>query len=168
MKSIAIVYGSTTGNTKEVAEMLKSELKDFEVSLFDVADRPFAEVASFQNIILGTSTWGVGDIQDDWEVALGDLKQANLSGKVVALFGCGNAFGYADTFVDGIGTLYGVVSGLGCKVVGHTKADGYSYSSSTAVEGDSFVGLPLDMDNEADKTKARIEAWLKVITPEFK
>lgn len=77
MKSIAIVYGSTTGNTKDVAEMLKAELKDFEVSLFDVANRPFGELAKFQNIILGTSTWGAGDIQDDWESALNDLKATN-------------------------------------------------------------------------------------------
>lgn len=167
MKSIAIVYGSTTGNTKEVAEMLKAELKDFEVSLFDVANRPFVELAKFQNIILGTSTWGAGDIQDDWELAINDLKATNLVGKVVALFGLGSASGFADTFVDGMGTLYDAACETNCKLVGATSAEGYGHSSSTAVRDGKFVGLAIDHDNESNLTPSRIAEWVKAIAPEF-
>ena len=36
------------------------------------------------NLILGTSTWGAGEMQDDWYDGIKTLKGADLSGKTVA------------------------------------------------------------------------------------
>jgi flavodoxin I len=33
------------------------------------------------------------------------LKNANLSGKTIALFGCGDSESYSDTFCDGMGII---------------------------------------------------------------
>lgn len=167
MKRIAIVYGTTTGNTKSIAEQIKVELAEFDVKLFDIANISLSELTSFSNIILGTSTWGMGDIQEDWEAALNKLKGANLNGKVVALFGCGDSSCYPDSFVDAIGTLYSTIKSSGCKVIGKTDPDGYSFTSSAAVENGWFVGLPIDVDSENDKTNDRISCWIKAIAPEF-
>ena len=40
-------------------------------------------------------------------------------------------------------------------------------NSYQAVKGGKFVGLPLDADNESEKTEPRISAWIEQIKPHF-
>ena len=90
------------------------------------------------------------------------LKSANLTGKTIALFGCGDSESYPDTFCDAIGLLYDELKETGCRFTGnHVATDGYTFSSSVSVVNGDFAGLPLDETNEADQTTARIEAWVK-------
>ncbi len=122
-------------------------------------------IASHEVLILGTSTWGAGELQDDWYDGVETLKAADLSGKTVALFGCGDSSSYCDTFCDGIGIIYEAVKGAGATVVGSVSIDGYSFDESVAVVDGVFVGLALDNDNEDDKTEERIDAWIESIKP---
>jgi flavodoxin I len=165
MKPIAIIYGSTGDNTKGVAKKLAAKIPDS--TLFDVSSLKTNNLEAFDNLILGTSTWGLGDLQDDWDSFLPQLKKANLEGKVVALFGLGDSSSYSDTFVDGMGVLYVALQGKGCLFVGAVSTEGYSYDASKAERGDEFVGLALDEDNEYNRTDSRIEDWLEVILPNF-
>ncbi len=165
MAKIAIIFGSTMGNTESAASQIAKALTSHDVSLINVSDMTAETLNDYTNLILGTSTWGLGDLQDDWESELSTLKSADLSGKTVALFGCGDAGSYPDTFVDGIGTLYEAIKEAGATVVG-SVADDYSYSSSTAVVDGEFVGLPLD-DDSASKNDARIAAWCDSVTSKF-
>ena len=167
MKKIAVIYGSTTDNTKSVAKQIVAKLSSFETTLIDVANLKAEQLAQYSNLILGTSTWGAGDIQDDWDGFLPRLSGVDLSGKVVALFGLGDSGSYPDSFVDGMGQLFDALKDKGCTLVGSVSPDDYSYSSSNAVVDDVFVGLPLDEDNEADRTDDRINAWLAKIEPSF-
>ena len=113
-------------------------------------------------MILGSSTWGCGELQDDWYDAVKVLRNANLSDKTIALFGCGDSESYPDTFCDAMGLLYDELKETGCRFTGnHVATDGYSFSSSVSVVDGEFVGLALDETNEADKTADRIEAWVK-------
>ena len=43
----------------------------------------------------------------------------------------------------------------------------YTFTSSTAVDGDDFIGLALDDVNESDKSEARIANWAKQIEVEM-
>ncbi len=165
MAKIAIIYGSTMGNTESAASQIAEALSLHDVTLIGVADMTAETLNSYSNLILGTSTWGSGDLQDDWDCEISTLQSADLSGKTVALFGCGDAGSYPDTFVDGIGTLYEAAKSAGATIVG-SVADDYSYSSSSAVGDGEFVGLPLD-DNTDDKNDDRIAAWCESITSKF-
>lgn len=119
-------------------------------------------VKEYDVLVLGTSTWGCGELQDDWYDAVKVLKKAGLSSKEVALFGCGDSESYCDTFCDGIGVLYEELKGTGCKFIGnHVPTGDYNFSSSTAVVDGEFAGLPLDEMNESDKTEGRIDNWVK-------
>lgn len=164
MKKVAIFYGSTTGNTKAVAEQLAEKL---DADMFDVVSSPADKLAEYDNLIFGTSTWGIGDLQDDWEDFILQLENADLSGKVVAIYGLGDGCSYGDSFVDGIGTIYNAVKDNAQKVTGQTKTDGYDYSESTAEVDGVFVGLPLDDDNESDETEDRVNAWVEQIKADF-
>lgn len=164
MSKVAIFYGSTTGNTETAAKQLAEKLG---ADVFDVANGPADKLAEYNNLIFGTSTWGVGDLQDDWETFISDVEGADLNGKVVAIFGYGDGMTYGDSFVDGIGTIYEAVKDKGCKVVGAIDTDGYDYDDSTAEIDGKFVGLPLDEENQCDLTDDRIDAWVEQLKPEF-
>ncbi|MCG8581724.1 MAG: flavodoxin [Bacteroidales bacterium] len=159
MKKTAIFYGTSTGNTQNVAETINAQLGN-EAEMINVENSSAAEIESYDFLFLGTSTWGLGDLQDDWEGFIGELESAKLEGKKVALFGLGDADAYPDTFVDGMGTIYNAIANKGCEIVGMVSVDEYSYDASTAELESRFVGLPIDEDNESDKTDARIEKWM--------
>ena len=131
----------------------------------DVQNLTAEVVESHENLILGTSTWGAGELQDDWYDGLKVLQGADLSGKTIALFGCGDCESYSDTFVGGIGELYNGIKASGARFVGAVDTDGYTFDDSEAVIDGKFIGLPLDDVNEDDKTDTRIDAWIAEISP---
>ncbi len=162
MGKTGIFYGSSTGNTGNVAKTLAEKL---DAEIFDVSDNPAGKLAEFDNLILGTSTMGIGDLQDDWDSFLPSLAKADLAGKTVALFGLGDADMYADSFVDGMGTIYETIVDKGCKIVGQVDTGDYEFDESRAVVNGKFVGLPLDEDNASELTNSRIEKWVDEIKP---
>ncbi|MBV5283824.1 MAG: flavodoxin [Paludibacter sp.] len=167
MKPIAIIYGSSGGNTKDVAKKIAKKLVNAEVTLIDVSKASVTDFETYSNLILGTSTWGFGDLQDDWDGFLSKLKSINLENKTIALFGLGDSSSYSDSFVDGMGILYETIKDKDCKIIGYISAERYNYDSSRAEEAGMFVGLALDEDNEYDKTDNRINDWLSDISPKF-
>lgn len=162
MNKTVVVYGSSTGTCEAIAEKIASRLG---AECVNVQDMTVSTVADNQNLILGTSTWGAGELQDDWYDGVNVLKSSDLSGKVIALFGCGDAESYGDTFVGGMGELYDAVKESGARIVGQVSVDGYTFDDSTAVVDGQFVGLALDDVNEDDKTDGRIDAWVAAISP---
>ena len=166
MKSIGIFYGSSTGTTEGVAARIAEKLGVDAANIFNVSEASADEVANYEVLLLGSSTWGCGDLQDDWEGFLGDLKGQDLSGKLVALFGCGDSASFSDTFCGALGTIYEELQGTGCQFIGAVSTEGYTYDDSTAIVDDKFVGLPLDEMNEDDLTDERIDAWVETLKAE--
>ena len=162
MSKTIVVYGSSTGTCEAIAEKIAQELG---CEAIDVQNLTADVVNNSQNLILGTSTWGAGELQDDWYDGLKVLQGADLTGKTIALFGCGDCESYGDTFVGGIGELFNALKTSGASFVGAVDIDGYTFGDSEAVVDGKFVGLPLDDVNEDDKTDTRIEAWIAAISP---
>ena len=160
MKKTGIFYGSSTGTCEDLANQIADKMG---VAASDVhsADKLSADlVKEYDLLILGTSTWGDGELQDDWYDGIKVLKSADLSFKSIALFGCGDSESYCDTFCDGMGILYEDLKDSGCSFIGNkVGTDGYSFSSSIDVVNGAFVGLALDEVNESDKTAERIDNW---------
>ena len=162
MKTTIVIYGSSTGTCEAIAEKIASKLG---CEAMNVQDLSADVVANNQNLILGTSTWGAGELQDDWYDGLKLLQSADLSGKTIALFGCGDCSTYSDTFVGGMGELYNGIRESGARFVGSVPTDDYTFDDSEAVVEGQFIGLPLDDINEDDNTDTRIDCWLAQITP---
>ncbi len=162
MSKVKVIFGSTTGNTERAANLIASLLGGEAQSVATAGRDDF----SADLLILGTSTWGCGDLQDDWLGATGLLETLDLNGKKVALFGLGDAMGFSDTFINGVGTLYNQVISRGASVIGRCPVSGYEYSDSSAVVDGEFAGLPLDDDNEPEKSETRIAAWCERLKAE--
>lgn len=168
MKKTGVFYGSTTGTTESVARMIANKLGISSGDVYDVSKLTADVAGSYEALILGTSTWGDGELQDDWYDGIKVLKGMDLSGKTVALFGCGDSASYSDTFCDGMGILFDSLKDSGCRFIGTVPATDYTYSSSVAVTDDGcFVGLAIDDINESDKTEERITAWTETLKAEL-
>jgi flavodoxin I len=166
MSKIGIFYGSSIGNTEGVARKIAKKLDVGSADVYDVGKAKAGDLAACDVLLLGSSTWGLGDLQDDWERFLPTVVSTDLSGKKIALFGCGDSSSYSDTFCDAMGKIYRAVKDE-ATVIGFTDTDGYSFDASEAVVDNRFVGLALDEDNESSLTEARIEAWIAQLQKEI-
>ena len=161
MKNICVIYGSSTGTCQGLAEKIGQQLGVQDDGMIDVQNMSADVVNKYDVLILGTSTWGAGEMQDDWYDGVKVLKQAGLQGKTVAVFGCGDSESYSDTFCGGMAELYNAAKDAGATMMGEVATDGYNFDDSEAVVDGKFVGLALDEVNEDDKTDSRIEAWVE-------
>lgn len=159
MKTV-VYYGSTTGTCEDLANRISAALGGADVKN---ASELGTEAAGYDLIVLGTSTWGDGEVQDDWYGALDTLKGLNLAGKKVAIFGVGDCESYPDTFCGGMKAIYDAAKAAGADVLPGVDASEYNYGSSDSVVDGKFVGLALDETNESDKTDDRIAAWVATL-----
>lgn len=158
---IGIFYGSQTGNTEAIARKLAKKLSVADKDVNDVA-KTDALVSDYDFLLLGSSSTGVGDLQDDWEEFLPKIKAENMSGKKIALFACGDSSSFSDSFCGSMGKIYDALKDSGADFVGNNvQTEDYTFDDSEAVIDGKFVGLPIDEDNESDQTDERIEKWVE-------
>ena len=175
MGKIGIFFGSDTCNTRRVAKTIAKKLGDDADAPVNVNKATVDDLLKYDALILGTPTLGDGELPGlssggsaaSWEEFLPQLKGADMTGKVVALFGLGDQEGYGHEFVDALIFIYDQVIENGAKVVGAWPTDGYSFEASKAVIDGDFVGLVIDHDNQSDLTDERIDAWLDIVKPEL-
>jgi flavodoxin I len=154
----AIFYATSTGNTEEIAQKISDELGG--IDTFDLSSCDISKMNDYDKIILGGSTWGDGELNDDWEDAWSNFESIDLSSKTVALFGLGDQESYSDEFCSAMGIIYEYVNSTGAKIVGFTSSDEYFHDESKAQIDDKFVGLVIDEDNQSDLTDSRIKTWI--------
>lgn len=167
MSKIGLFYASSTGNTEDVATRIKEKMAAFDIDLKNVSDCVDNALKEYELLIFGVSTWGDGDLQDDWDDYITNLNEETLMNKTVAIFGLGDQEEYCDNFLDAMGTIYDKVIESGATVVGSWPSDGYDFEESSAIRNGEFVGLALDEDNQDDLSDERISAWIEIITPYF-
>ena len=166
---IALFYGSTTGNTEDIAEQIQRILGAEVVTLFDVAEEPLGHCIHFDAIIMGIPTWDYGEVQSEWEDVWDELDQLDFSGKRVALYGLGDQIGYGEWFVDAMGLLHDKLLARGAELVGYWPTAGYEFTASRALTpaGDQFVGLAIDEDGQHELTEARVNRWCQQLVREL-
>lgn len=160
MHKIGIFYGSSTGNTQHVAKMIGAAWEGEEVDVLNVRKADPEKLSDFDLLILGTSTWDDGQLQDHWARFIRKMDAVSLDGKKVAIFGLGDQAGFPDQFVNAMAELDGKVRGLGAEVIGEWPTDGYTFKASKAVSDGKFIGLALDQDRQRKLTEDRIQRWV--------
>ncbi|MEH6627654.1 MAG: flavodoxin FldB [Motiliproteus sp.] len=166
---IAIFYGSTTGNTEDIAEQIQRILGSDTVDLLDVAEAALNESAAYEQIIMGIPTWDYGEIQPEWEDIWDQIDQVDFTGKSVALYGLGDQIGYGEWFLDAMGLLHDKIQAQGGRMVGYWSTEGYQFEASKALskDGKQFVGLAVDEDCQHELTEQRLQSWLQQLQSEF-
>lgn len=166
MNKIAIIYGTSGGNTESVANRIKNML-DGKADLFNVENISVDAVKPYQYLILGTSTTGIGDLQDDWDSFLPTFSsRMDFTDKKVAIFGLGDSASFSDSFAEAIFALYDELKDK-VEIVGQIPDEGYTYDDSLAVEDGKWLGLAIDEDNEYDDTEERLTKWVEQLKEVF-
>lgn len=175
MKKIGIFFGTETGTTRLVAKKLQKKLGD------DIADKPVnvnritpADMLHYDALILGTPSYGVGEIpgrsagclEPNWEEFLAQFDTPpDLTGKRIAFFGLGAQERYADRFASSLRALHDLFKGWGAEIVGGWSTEGYTFEHSASVVDGRFVGLVIDQRTQGMHTDERLEAWLEQVKP---
>lgn len=166
MKKIGIFYGSTTGTTAEVAGEIAKRLGVDSKDVRNVAEAAPSQVASYDVLILGASTWGAGDLQEDMATFLDGLSALDLRDKMVAIFGCGDEM-MSDTFCNSVGEIYHRLHDTHAEFIAPFENDPYKYNHSDSDVKGMIVGLCIDNTNHPEETPARLDAWCEEIKQEI-
>lgn len=168
MKKIGLFYSFNTNKTAKNAQKIKKAFGD----TFEIVDVNVEEVdedifLSYDQMILGVPTWFDGELPNYWDEFMPAIEELKLKGKTVALFGLGDQLGYPENFVDAIGILAEALEERGAKVVGLTSIEGFTFERSAALRNNQFLGLALDIENQAALCDERINAWVAQLQKEF-
>lgn len=141
MTKTIIVYGSTTGSTLKLAERIESTLKRYngDVELVEVTDIHPGDLKTYDLILLGCSTWGEGELQDDFIYFEEEMEGLDLKGKHAACFGPGDS-DYT-LFCEAVNILEGRLELCGAHII---------------TEG-------LKIDGDVDEYLAEAEEWAEVV-----
>ena len=166
---VGLFYGSSTCYTDIAAEKIRDELGAALVDVFDIAEHSLTLANRYHRLIFGIPTWDYGELQEDWEAAWPALNDIDWSGKSVAIYGLGDQLGYPDWFQDAMGYLWTHIAKSGANMVGFWPSTGYDFRASQALtaDGDLFVGLALDEENQFELSEERIARWCTQIRQEF-
>ena len=167
MKKVGIFYSFRSVKTHQQVRKMIKLLGEANCEEVDADVATLEDFKKFDNYIFAVPTWFDGELPNYWDEYLPAIEDENFKGRKFAIFGGGDQKNYPENFVDGVGIMAEFVEARGGKVVGLTSVKGYSYESSRAQRGDKFVGLALDIENQAALTNERIENWIADIKKEF-
>ncbi|OUR95433.1 flavodoxin [Halobacteriovorax marinus] len=165
MESIGIFYGSNIGNTEDVATKVKNVLK---AEIFNISDVKKEQMSNYDFLIFASSTWGTGELSDDWEEHLQKLDELDLNHKYVGFIGLGDQYSYGDTFCDALSIIYNRIKDKGIKLIGQWPTEGYDHEESESILDGKFLGLVIDEDNQDELTDERINKWVLQVRDELK
>lgn len=93
MKKILLLYASMSGNTEEIANLVAEGLREsgIDPTIKDIMSAPSAhEMLEYDGVIIGSYTWGDGELPDDFLDFYEEMGGIDLSGKKAAVFGSGD------------------------------------------------------------------------------
>ncbi|MGZ8219638.1 flavodoxin [Methylomagnum sp.] len=174
MSKIGIFFGTDTGTTRLIAKRIYKVLGE------DIAAKPQnvnratpEEFMRYDALILGTPSYGIGDIpglavgcvEPNWAEFLPRLDEADFTGKRIALFGLGHQERYSERFASSLIQLYRFFYGHGADIVGRWSTEGYQFQHSDSIIDGQFVGLVVDQRSQPFLSDERIATWLTQIKP---
>merc|ERR1712039_1154931 len=136
----------------------------------DIGDYGAEDLKEFDGLIVGCPTWNTDADEyrsgTAWDDLIDDIKGTDLSGKPVAVFGCGDSECYGDNFCDGIEELHETFKAAGAKMVGYVDASAYNLETTKSERDGKFLGCPFDEDNQGDLSQDRAKAWVAQLKSE--
>ncbi|WP_395479611.1 flavodoxin FldA [Candidatus Curculioniphilus buchneri] len=169
MAKVGIFFGSDTGNTENIANIIQKQLGKNIADIFDIAKSSKEDVERYDRLLFGISTWYYGEAQCDWDDFFPTLEDIDFTGNLVALFGCGDQEDYAEYFCDAMGIIRDIIEPHGAILVGRWPTFGYHFETSKSlVNDDHFIGLAIDEDRQSELTIDRVNNWITQIHKEMK
>ena len=112
-----VVYASMTGTTERMARTIADELAKAcnQVVVKDAIETYANELKSYERILLGSYTWGDGDLSDEITGFYDELINMDLTGEMAASFGPGDST--YQHFAGAVDILEETLKKQGCKII---------------------------------------------------
>ena len=149
MVKAIIVYGSNSGETEWISEIIGDVLrsKNFNVKIKDVTEiEDPEELLNYDLILIGSSTWGLGELQENMKTFEPELQKLNLAGKLAAAFGPGDKQGYPDYFCKAVDIIEDDLVRCGAEIV--------------------MPALKVDESEDREKREEQIRKWAEELIKE--
>jgi flavodoxin short chain len=148
MNKVLIIFGSTTGNTERMAEIIKGQLEETakEIEVKNVTQASVEDLtADYDLVLLGCAAYGFDSIelQEDFQEFYEKINNIQLNGKPYAVFAPGDSS--YEFFCGSVDMLQEKMDEIGGKMV----------VDALRIDGD-----PEDFEND-------IAGWVKSITGAF-
>lgn len=163
----AVIYSFNSHKTAKAAEKIIAAFGKDKIQAVNAENITESEFLGYDLLILGVPTWFDGELPNYWDEFVPAIKDMNMKGKIVAIFGLGDQVGYPENFADGIGVIGNLLRDRGARLIGFTNNEKYEFESSRAIEEGKFMGLVLDQENQARLSKGRIENWVNDLKREL-
>ncbi|AOZ94437.1 flavodoxin [Paenibacillus crassostreae] len=113
----AIIYASLSGNTEKMAQHIAKGIRQSgaEVDLKMVEDSSAIQLSEYTGFILGTYTWGDGELPYEFMDFCDEMDEINLNGSKTAIFGSG-CHSY-ETYCGAVDVLENKLSECGAKLL---------------------------------------------------
>lgn len=117
MKPILLGFASLSGNTEYAARTIEKGLLSQGVyaDIYDLAEMDANQLRDYDGIILGTYSWGDGDVPEECLDFYDGLEALHLDEKLIAVFGTGDP-SYPD-FCGAVDRLYDQLMNSGANIV---------------------------------------------------
>jgi flavodoxin I len=168
MVKIGLFYSFKSLKTKKIAGYIIEKFGEKVIESVDAETVTEEDFMQFDTLILGVPTWFDGELPLYWDEFVPALKDLDLTGKKIAIFGLGDQKGYPENFGDAVGLMAEILIKGNAGLVGETSPEGYLFESSRALHNGKFRGLILDQENQPRLTEGRIQDWVEQLKKDFK
>ncbi|MEN8224057.1 MAG: flavodoxin [Bacteroidota bacterium] len=167
MKKIALIYWPKNGNVENTAAKISALFDAGSIDVFTISDIEVDKLTDYDLLIFGGSTIGADNWEDThtskWYTFFEAAKKLDLNGRLAAIYGLGDQILYPEHFVDGMAIIRDELISTGLNFIGAWPVEGYEHTDSKSVEGDHFIGLALDDDQQAELSPDRINKWVEML-----
>ena len=171
MKKTALIYWPKKGNVENTAAKIAAYFDKDTIDVLTISKVEVSKLADYDLIIIGGSTIGADNWEDahttKWYKFFEDLKSIKLTGRKAAIYGLGDQVLYPEHFVDGMAIIRDEFKAAGADIIGAWPVEGYEHTDSRSQEGDHFIGLALDDDQQPELSNDRIDKWVAKLKAEF-
>ncbi|HET7658222.1 MAG TPA: flavodoxin [Bacillales bacterium] len=89
MTKLLMVYASMSGNTEDMANEMIDGIKELglEIDVVEAFEADAEILSSYDGILIGTYTWGDGELPDELLDFHEEMQELDLTGKKAAVFG---------------------------------------------------------------------------------
>lgn len=98
-----MIFASMTGNTQDMADAIAQGVRQegVELEVKEVFDASAKDLEAYDAILLGSYSWGDGELPDEFLDFYEEMEGLELSGKRAAVFGsCDSAYDHVGAAVD--------------------------------------------------------------------
>ena len=163
MKKIALTFVSSAGSTRRVAHKIQQHLQT-DCEIVDFKRFTADPILPHPILILGSPTYGIGDLHPRWKRFISNNPKVDLSSKTVGMFVLGDQKYHGESFAGAAQHLAAWLEKCNAKLIGSTSTNGYHFGSSPAIDSQgNFPCLVIDEITQRRQTSKRISDWCNEI-----